>query len=199
MRNHTAPELNDKGYSLVELIVSMLIMSVITGMVVMLISTSRNTYSAVNSEAVVQEEVETVRTFINEIAVEAEDCISNDKLCGEDDKYIWFLSPDNTGTSPEYYYYFILFESSTKKLRFGRYKSSEINLESEDAVINTLKTGSNKIKGEKYNLLAQYVNDITCTKTGNLITITLSMKYDDANVTKTLIFTGRNMSVNTGE
>ena len=45
---------DDRGYSLVELIVTMLVMSLLVGIVVVLISTSRSTYKVVNREAVVQ-------------------------------------------------------------------------------------------------------------------------------------------------
>ena len=118
---------DDTGYSLVELIVSILIMSVITGMIIILISTSRKTYQTVNRDAVIQEETELVRNFINEIAIEAVDCgqFGTNAPTDTDDMCIWFLAPDNVQKSDNYYYYFFLLEKATNTLRYGRYIQME--------------------------------------------------------------------------
>ena len=125
---------DDRGFSLIELIVSILIMSVITAMVVILISTSRATYNEVNTESVVQRETEAVRTFVSELAVEAKDCGWKDftyattPAPGEAEvtknySCIWFMSPDNgdSAASTEYYCYFLLLEKETEIVRYGRY------------------------------------------------------------------------------
>lgn len=207
-----------KGFSLIELIVSILIMSVIAGIVVILIMTSRNTYSIVSTDAVIQGEAETVRNFINEIAIEAHNF--GQEAVGSD-KCIWFLAPDNdpapSATSVEYYYYFILHETATGTLRYGKLECADIA--SDRIKVNvggTVKTvgvdcsledllsadgSSTKIKGDAYKLLAQHISTINCQSKSvesgineGLITVDLTLAYNDvSDYRKTFIFAGRNM------
>lgn len=139
-------DLGDKGYSLVELIVAILITSVLTGMIVVLISTSRTTYSVVNTEAVIQTEAETVRGFIGEIAIEASQygvsSLSGAESISGADTCIWFLSPDNESAASggssvnKYCYYFILHEAGNDVLRYGKY-DCDTTIDSDDIRIKT--------------------------------------------------------------
>ena len=136
-------ERDDRGFSLIELIVSILIMSVISAMVVMLISSSRATYSEVNTDAVLQGDAETVRKFIGELALEARSWGEEKvNISGTPYKLIWIKALDNdteglergsyeytyfedgnpkTGTRLYYYYVFLL-RSSGGPLAYGKYK-----------------------------------------------------------------------------
>ena len=87
---------NEQGFSLIELIVSILIMSVIAAMVVLLMSSSRRTYRSVNADAVVQSESELVRKFIGELALEARSWGQRTvKIGGKQYKTIWIKALDN--------------------------------------------------------------------------------------------------------
>ena len=200
---------DNKGYSLVELIVSILIMSVLTGMIVMLISSSRATYNEVNRDAVIQGETELIRNYIGEIALEAFSCGSFGDPDGTDDNCIWLLAPDNKGETTDRYYYFFLHEKANHVIRYGRYKQKV------GAVYNPDLTGTDgslfgpgfnyltlledeskatAIKGDDYKLLAEYVDRISLSSdpaTG-LITVTVKMNYDGVGVTRNIVLLGRN-------
>lgn len=192
---------NNGGYSLVELIVSILIMALIGGIVVALISSSRKTYEVVSTDAVIQEETEAVRSFINELAIEAKDC-SNDSSgaisCGGSDTCIWIKAPDNHVGADEtfdyYYYYFIFYEASAHVLRYTRVQADAIHDIDTADLSALLKTDEDtKIFGDDYCLLAQHINYIGCKKDGNLIKITLEVEFNGQKEEKNMVFTGRNM------
>lgn len=213
--------LDDKGFSLVELIVSILIMSIMTGIIVMLISTSRTLYSNVNTEAVVQTETEAIRSFIGELALEARACdsgsftVTNAEGENHTDYYVWFLAPNNDvedeGTSSDYYYYFLLRESDTNIVRYGRYsekikvgseiKYNPVLLQGADTVFGgtysfatLLETNAaTKIYDENYSLLAEHVTAMNCSTSNGLITVNLTLTYNGVSYPKTLVFAGRNM------
>jgi prepilin-type N-terminal cleavage/methylation domain-containing protein len=213
--------LDDKGFSLIELIVSILIMSIMTGIIVMLISTSRTLYSEVNTEAVVQTETEAIRSFIGELALEARSCGSGSYTAtnaeGEShtDYFVWFLAPDNDAaagaTSTDYYYYFLLREGDTDVVRYGRYservkvgESTQLNpvlLQGADSVFGgtysfatLLETDTDtKIYDEDYALLAEHVTEMNCSSNNGLVTVNLTLNYNGVSYPKTLVFAGRNM------
>jgi prepilin-type N-terminal cleavage/methylation domain-containing protein len=194
---------DNSGFSLVELLVSILIMSVVTGIVVTLISSSRIAYTEVKAEAVVQEESETVRTFINEIAIEARDC--GKALVGSSgDHCIWFYAPDNeSDNKSNYCYYFILCETSNRVLRYKKYPntitSPSAGLDYEALLVTNEST---KVAGDPYSLLAEHVNGIDLSKvlsgdathnTGSLITVNLLMDFAEDDYNKHFVFDGRNI------
>ena len=142
---------DDRGFSLIELIVSILIMSVISAMVILLISSSRATYSEVNTDAVLQGDAETVRKFIGELALEARSwgektvnlpggdsykliwikALDNDTEGLERGSYdyTYYVDEDGDGTAETekngsrlYYYYVFLLRSPDGPLAYGKYK-----------------------------------------------------------------------------
>jgi hypothetical protein len=187
-------------------------MSVITGIVVILMTTSTNTYNVVNNDAVVQGESELVRSFINEIAIEATACDYATLDSGDD--CVWFLSPDNESTDKsKYCYYFILHEAGTNILRYGKYKqdasssSENIRIEIDDSnkvevtgsyTLDTLLISDSrtKIKSDDYRLLAEHITDLSMSHSSTgLITVNLKLSYGDiSDYTKSFIFAGRNMN-----
>ncbi len=87
---------NEQGFSLIELIVSILIMGVITLMVVLLMSSSRRTYRSVNADAVVQGESELVRKVIGELALEARSWGQKTLVIGSNSyPVVWIKALDN--------------------------------------------------------------------------------------------------------
>ncbi len=207
----------NKGYSLVELIVSILIMSVITGVIVVLISSSQRTYNEVNRDAVVQGETEMIRNYIGEIALEAFSCgqFGDPDPSVAADNCIWFLAPDNKTGSNDKYYYFFLLEKANHVLRYGRYKQmngadfNNILIGSDGKIFGTgfnylklLEDTTNEdidhkktaIAGDDYKLLAEHIDQISLSADAatGLITITVKMNYDGAGVTRNIVLSGRN-------
>ncbi len=181
---------DNSGFSLVELIVSILIMSVIAGIVVALITSSQITYNEVKTEAVVQGEAETVRSFINEIAIEAKKC-GKAPVGASGDKCIWFYAPDNTSvTRGVYSYYFILHEKADQVLRYAKYDVSIGDPGADDFDFDTTLAG---LYGDAYSLLAEHVAGIDLTSK-KPITITVNLKFNNSDYTKNMVFTGRNMN-----
>ncbi|MBO4416267.1 MAG: prepilin-type N-terminal cleavage/methylation domain-containing protein [Lachnospiraceae bacterium] len=222
MKNTERSQIGNEGFSLVELIVAILIMSYVSAIVVMLISSARSAYTAVNTDAVVQTEVDAVRAYVSEIAIEAVSCGAGpvSAVGGSDEGfYIWFYAPDDSvsaslGTAAtEKCFYFLYHEGGENGiLRCHKYPAlgkngcpfyDNLDLNSDR---NGLKEGydyysllvantSTKLKGQKYDLLAEHIKDINCsadTNTG-LITINLVVEYFGEEYRKNLIFAGRNM------
>ena len=71
MRKKNVYKINNKGLSLIELIVSVLITGILMTAVAMFISTSRNVYMTVNKSATLQEESLTVERVVSEYLMEA--------------------------------------------------------------------------------------------------------------------------------
>ncbi len=202
-----------KGLSLVELIIAILIMSVFMTAVVSLISSSRVVYTEVNSDAVVQTETETVRSFISEIAIEAKECgqrsftapATEEGEEAENCSCIWFLAPNNETSDGSYCYYCILLEGNTNILRYKKVSASDSSLTDADGKkfgvstfdYNTFFTGT---KGNEYCLLAQHANAITCSTIGvgdsgsKVISVNLTFHFNNADYTRNMRFAARNMS-----
>ena len=62
---------SNKGVTLIELIVTILIMSIVIGCVGLFISASRNSYFRINNETALQNEADVAMTFLTDIAEEA--------------------------------------------------------------------------------------------------------------------------------
>ncbi len=223
MKNRNYAVYDNKGFSLVELIVSILIMSVITGIVVILLSSSTRTYRIVSTDAIVQNEAELVRNFINEIAIEAV-AIGSSEVGDDGDHCIWFLAPDNEADdNTKYSYYFIFHEADSNVLRYGKYECDTANAstgikvkikkddntaeitkvvgEDEYTLEKLLITGlpgyTTQIKDDDYKLLAENVTSIAFKpSSAKLITLELHLSFGDIpDYTKTFIFAGRNMGM----
>ena len=205
---------DNSGTSLVELIVSILIMSVISGIVIILISTSRVTYDEITTDAELQTESETARRFISEVAVEAQSWGSGTDRTNH--RYIWFRSPNNendgkagASRTPDCYYVFMLMPKTTDKesrLVYGKYaKGTGTNQIANDDALSSAGTETvefpstdlyhNNIYSDDYSILAEHITRIECTDSktaGSLITVYMELKYNDREYSRTLNFAGRN-------
>lgn len=142
---------DERGITLVEMIVSILIMSVISAMIVMFISTSRTAYDVVSTDAMLQSNVEIVRKYIGELAVEASswgkrsytysETVEGGGSVDHTVDLIWFKALDNdqeglkrdyydTYTDAEgnerhrFYYYYVFLLRPDGKLAYGKYPYS---------------------------------------------------------------------------
>lgn len=210
MKKLNREQLNNKGFSLVELIVVMLMSGFIATMVMMFISTSRKSYETVNTSYTLQSEALTATTYMNELLLEAQDCGAvklSDTLNGVDGvayanpTVLWIQAPNNYGTSNESFIYFIVLEQETGILRFGRRACAST------AVAECISSGKfepteaqlgglvDDYCGNKYALLAQHVEsiDMPSRETGGLVSIKLALNYNDTDYETALNVSGRNL------
>lgn len=199
-------QLNNAGFSLVELIVSILITGFITGMIVAFISISRRTYENINTEAVLQTEASMAANYINELLLEAQACdqgtftYTKDGV-SHDAKVIWIKAPDNSGADRSNACdYFVVLEKDTGIVRFLR----------RNAVASTAENMSNAtalagicsdVMSNRYSLLAEHVTNMEITPnvnagvygTGTLVELKLTLNYSGKTYNTTLYVAARNL------
>lgn len=200
-------QLNNAGFSLVELIVSILITGFICGMIVAFISISRRTYSNINTEAVLQTEASIASNYVNELLLEAQACNQGtfsyigDDGASHDAKVLWIKAPDNSSADRNRACdYFILLEKDTGILRFCR----------KIAVASTPESMSNPsvlygicqdMLNDRYALLAEHVTSIDIIPNltdgvpgvGTLVEFKLSLDYAGKAYNTTLYVAARNL------
>ena len=113
---------NNAGFSLVELLVTILLISIVSGIVVAFISSSLRTYDIVDTQAQLQEESEFTTDFIRNLAVEASRAgyLGSDELIGSSisgSEVLWFYGPDPNNTSNRLYH-LIIYDPDSNTLRY---------------------------------------------------------------------------------
>ncbi len=160
-------KMNNAGFSLVELIVSVLITGVLMLAVSMFLASSRNTFQTVNTSATLQEESMTTERILNEYILEAKKygLDKNVSISGVSTDVFWVLAGENEGTSEDDVAYIFVLDKDKKVLRYCRGTEADVEPSSGKLTaggIGTVKTrcfGSN----EKYSLIANYVESMKCT------------------------------------
>lgn len=143
MKRSTGAKPNNKGFSLVELIVCILMMGLISGMLVVFITMSRNDYRIVSDDTMLQDEASFAMNYISELSLEAEsvtvgteDAVSFELLSvdsedgsidsvsmSSDIYYAAFFGADNTSSSTaDKAVYIVVWEKANNVLRFGKFK-----------------------------------------------------------------------------
>ncbi len=127
--------INDKGFTLIELIVCILMLSLISGMIAMFVVTSSNSYNSIHNEVQMQTEADVALTFINELAVEAKGYGMQSFTVGDTDAVncnaICILAPDSYAASisesegVKNYYYIIWHQDNDNKLRFNKFEIND--------------------------------------------------------------------------
>jgi hypothetical protein len=173
-----------------ELIVTILMTAIVAAIVSMFISVSRTSYDEVKKEAVLQEEAQMAGSYIGDIAIEASECTFTD-YGGNKVLTIKAPDPEYVSGTLDHYYFIILWEASTKTLRFCTVKDTGAPL-NYSVVLPT-------IIGEPRALLAKYVEKMEVVTpdaaTGTKLTkITLTLKYRDREYVLTKNITGRNLN-----
>lgn len=211
--------INNQGYSLVELIVTVLISGMITTMVMIFVTVSRNSYDRVNKDTVLQTEAQMATSYIGDIAIEAKECHYTG-FSDEDGTYqvLSIKAPDAeyvSGTKYDYYY-IILLEENSNILRFCKVKD-DATLQADGTYVlpddselvftagtndidykTMLGTGHKNIIGNKRALLAQYVTDMRVTipditSRERLVQIQLTFTYQDVVYQATKNIASRNI------
>ncbi len=188
---------DNRGLSLVELIVTVLLMSVISGMIVLFIASSRSNYELISTETALQTEAQAATGFIYDILLESENVIFGEydaTLVGgtgsDKVKVLSAKSGDN--------YSVVLFEEGSGNLRYTSMSAIEVASDSVITVLNNRAGAGNNLIGDKYSLLAEYVTDMTYTEygvTSSAITysnVNLDFEYAGRNYRTTIDVKGRN-------
>ncbi len=161
---------DNRGLSLVELIVTVLLMAGISGMIVMFISTSRANYEIISTESTLQTEAQAATGFIYDILIEAEDvnfyggdsAVAASAVGGGDADGDVKILTAKTGDKVNV----VLYEVNNKKLRYGTLDIAEVEGVSTSA-ITALKSRADAgapLMGDKYALLAEYVTGLDYAK-----------------------------------
>lgn len=211
---------NNKGYTLVELIVTILITGIVATIITMFISASRTIYQEVKEEAVLQQEAQLAGSYIGDIAIEAFQCTTGAFSIGSENyKVLTMKAPD-----PEYvsgtqfnYYFIILWEESSQILRFCKVKDDAVPQSDGSYLLPTgsklvfltatgtldyatmLSSGGLNVIGNPRALLARHVSsmdvEVPNPATGMKLTkIIFSLRYNDREYILTKNIAGRNFN-----
>ena len=161
---------DNRGLSLVELIVTVLLMAGISGMIVMFISTSRANYEIISTESTLQTEAQAATGFIYDILIEAEEvnyyggdsAVAASAVGGSDTDGDVKVLAAKTGDKVNV----VLYEIDNDKLRYGILDTTEVEGVSSSA-ITALKARADAgapLIGDKYSLLAEHVTALDYAK-----------------------------------
>ena len=197
----------NSGFTLVELIVSILIMSVVMGIVTIAITTSRVTYREVNTDAVLQGEGEVIRQFIGEIAVEARVWGSSSltrTVSGIDYTYdyVWFKAPDNESTDRKAYSTYVFMHRKDKSvLSYGKYPGDLAMPLADGTSFPAADNYGCNILDDIYAVLAEHVtgisleassDDVSLSDSRRLISMDMTLEYNNHDYKMTMNYQGRN-------
>lgn len=207
---------NNRGLSLIELIVTILMSALIMMMLVVFVSTSRKSYQVTQTEITLQEEAGYALGYIEDIAVEASYCspLFEDVSDGSHEmKAFYIKAPDSAATwkdfyedSYEDYYYIIVFDKAaaeeTGNLRFVRVSEGDIpaglimTKDDISSILQNLESAGRGVYGNTRTLLSQYVNDINVIPPpddSGIIDIEIILKLMDDTYVAHRVISGRNM------
>ncbi len=190
---------DNRGLSLIELIVTVLITSILMLAVSLFVSTSRSAYQTVNTSATLQEESMTVERVVSEILMEAQNyqLIKDKEYDDHDYDVLWVRALDNESPSSGYSVYFLVFDKTDNQLRYCKGNETtlvETSPASTPAISKTYTISSvegyNKIHSEcfgtnkKYSLVADHITQFEIKsivhrpdESGDLITFECKYEY----------------------
>lgn len=206
---------NNDGFSLIEMIVSILITGIIMLGVGVFISTSRYTYTVVSISSKLQEESTAASNYITELMREAMDFGYQEQMvAGKNYKVIWIQTPtvddeldmDSRGASTFNFISWVDEDGDGEgKLYYSRTTSSDANMILNNNLVVpgvstayksiNLSTINDYIVADKHRLLAEYVKDIYLNPTtqNRVITVKIDYKYFDQDYTSTTAVLSRNL------
>ena len=217
--------MNNKGFSLVEMVVSVLITSILMLGVAVFMSTSRAAYQTVDTGARLQEEAVTANTFMTELFLEAQaygtkptETVAKDGK-NYDIQLLWIYARDNAadGAVNEFATYFLVFEKEQGKdvgcIRYAKVPSSYLMAPGDPHAISggyawSVPTMLTEVRdkyyhgivGDPYSLIAQNVkamkiNDPQLQPNGSLISGNLVFEYAGTEFTSNINVLSRNIRI----
>ena len=198
-------KMNNKGFSLVELIVTVLVTAILMLGVIAFIGSSRTAYQIVNTSATLQEESMTVERVLSEMIMEAKSYgFDEDVNLGTNTVDVfWVTAVNNEAASGDCVYFFV-FDESDNKLRYckGTNPTECVMKADEDSVLTT---GINLIKNQcygtkqKFSLVAEHVTAFSMVKPSveradgkDLVVLNISFEYMGKTNTNTITAVTRN-------
>lgn len=165
------------GYSLIELIVTVLIMGMFSLIVLSFSDTSLTVYRIIGKEETLQTEAATAVSFITEVMESAENCGYSSTFTsnGHEGSCVWVKRPGDR-------YGFILYDKGARCLRYKEFTQAEF-FPGGDLTVWDYEGKLADLFGDPYYLLADKVDNITFTSesvtnaTGRLATIDIRMKF----------------------
>ena len=200
MRNNSIKQ-NNKGFSLVELIVVVLITGILMLAVGLFMTTSRTAYMTVNTSATLQEEAMTVERVLSEYCMEAYDFglkkdADLDVAIGD---VFWIQARENDGTpGAKDPIYFFVRDKNKNVLKFGK------GTEGMASAAGITPEGVAQIKSDcygtndKYSLVAEHIKSISINKTKalsdgtHLIVLEVGYSYMEKEYIDTITIVTRN-------
>lgn len=190
---------NNKGITLIELVVVILMVGIISTMLVVFISSSRANYTTLSTEVTLQQEAGYALSYIGDVAVEAEEfCeVKNLSVNGNSVQAFYIKAPDSaTQINYEKDYYYILVREQDNTLRFFRLSSE--NVDSSDFTelgeLDMQKIiAANDVLGNSRRLLANYVEDISVTQDKKLLKLVIKLQLLGKEYTAKKSVYGRNL------
>ena len=193
---------DNKGFTLIELIVCILILGIVSGIIVMFVISSTNSYNLVQSEAIMQTEADVALGYINEAAVSATSYKNTETYVNESGKTINAVCIGVPGG-----YHFLWFEKEEGKLRFIFLPVSDSHLvptalngvikKADD--IDIKETLRNKSAyGKTEHFLCQYVTDFSVTlpeviSGDRILKVNIKLQYADKGFETTKLIASRNL------
>ncbi len=197
---------DNKGFSLVELIVTVLVTSVLMLGVIAFVSSSRTAYQVVNTSATLQEEAITVERVFSEMIMEAKSYGFDEDVpltSGKTVDVFWVTARDNENGSSDSVYFFV-FDDEDNNIRYckGTNPNDCVVKADEDSVqtpgitlINNQCYGTKK----KFSLISEHVTSMSMVKPSvqradgtDLVVLNLTYEYMGKTNTSTITAVTRN-------
>ena len=190
-------KMDNKGFTLIEMLISVLITGLMMLGVSAFMNSSRMSYSKVNTSVSLQEEAGTTTKFLNEIVMESTEwgvvdtnyTDPHDSSKTSDIKVIWFKALDNESadaTNRDECVYFIIWEKATKCIRYKRvevgdeadeFDKTAYLAHPEEYVVGLISDAF----FDDYSLVARYAENVSFIRDANNLkrySISLTFKFN---------------------
>ena len=188
-------KMDNKGFTLIEMLISVLITGLMMLGVSAFMSSSRMSYSKVNTSVSLQEEAGTTVKFLNEIVIESQEwglLQDINYTAGTQTSLIdviWFRALDNESASAsnrDECIYFIIWEKATQCIRYkrvpvgdatGEFDKTAYLAEPEDYVVGLISDAF----FDDYSLVSRYAESVSVTRDANNLkrySISITFKFN---------------------
>ena len=188
-------KMDNKGFTLIEMLISVMITGLLMLGVSAFMTSSRVSYSRVNTSVSLQEEAGTTVKFLNEIVIESQEWGLLQDISytsGTETSLIdviWFKALDNESSSVENRdecIYFVIWEKATKCIRYkkvdvgdgsGEFDKTAYLAEPEDYVVGLISDAF----FDDYSLVSRYAESVSVTRDANNLkrySISITFKFN---------------------
>ncbi len=199
---------SNNGVTLIELIVTILIMTIVTGCITLFISSSRNSYFRISNETALQTEADVAMTFLTDMAEEASAFrISQEHIAGAGGTLRQFNVLCMQIYDSEPFFCFIIHDEEVNELRFLKVKQNDtgkllwtegtsgVNINNID-IKGTLSANGIDNPDNKRCFLASYVtgfNPVVPAEKKGLLQVSIELKYGGSTYSANKNISSRNI------